>query len=69
MFVCLFVRQGQRSIFLSVGVGMSGRPIIGPGTTPFDCNKAPFLNIKIHPILDRIGYLLYDVIHGQKEGG
>ena len=23
----------------------------------------PFLNIKMHPILDKTGYLLYEVIH------
>ena len=29
--------------------------------TSLDCKKTPLLNIKIHPIIDRIGYLFYDI--------
>ena len=32
-----------------------------------DCKKTP-LNIKIHPILERIGFLLYHIIIGKKVG-
>ena len=34
-----------------------------------DCKKTPSLNVKINPILDRIGYLLYDIIHEPKYRG
>ena len=38
-------------------------------TTPLDCNKATFLNIKMHSILDRKGSLLYAIYTGKNVGG
>ena len=37
--------------------------------TPLDCKKTSVLSITVHLTLDRIGYLLYDVINYQKSGG
>ena len=56
-------------IFLMRGLGTGGRRIVGAAvgvragapqnfiTAPLDCMKTPFLNIKLHLIVDRIGFL------------
>ena len=46
-----------------VAVGAKGKPLTNLINTPLDCKKTPISNIKMHLILDRIGYLLFDVIH------
>ena len=38
-------------------------------STLLDCKKISFLNVKMHLILNRIPYLLYDITHKQKVGG
>ena len=38
-------------------------------TTPIDSKKATFFDIKMHPILDGIGYVLHDIIHWQRSRG
>ena len=42
---------------------MDVRPLKNLLNTLLDREKVPFMNIKLHPILDTIGYLSYDVIH------
>ena len=36
--------------------------------TTLDCKITFFLNIKMHLILDRMSYLLYDIIHQHVSG-
>ena len=38
-------------------------------STPLDCKKAHSLSVRIHPFIDRIGYLLHGIIHLQKSWG
>ena len=58
--------SGNRPLCVAVG---------GHGRSPFELLQVrpklarnPFLSIKIH-LLDRIDYLLYDIIHVKKSGG
>ena len=37
-------------------------------STPIGCKKNPFLGIEVHLTLDRIGFLMHDIIHKQKLG-
>ena len=70
--------QGCRSVSLTEALGISDKLQLGVvvglrcgalyefASTPLDCKKTPFLCIKVHPILDRIGCLFYDIAHLQK---
>ena len=49
-------------------MGAAVEPIKISINTPLDCKKTLFSNIKIHSILDAIGYVLYHIIHLQKFG-
>ena len=72
------VLQGRRSVFLSEGTGNDWQAPIGRGSGvqgiplkvckyAFRLRDKPLLSIKVHLILDRIGYLFYDIY--QKVGG
>ena len=57
------------------GLGTNGKLLMGAEVeiraepfeifinAPLNCKKTPLLDIKMHPIFDRIGFLLYDIIH------
>ena len=49
-------------LLLGVAVGSIAEPLKVFTSTPLDCKKTPFLSIKVHITLDRIGYLIYDTI-------
>ena len=49
--------------YLGMEKGVRGETPYNFVTTPLDCKKTPFLNAKIHSILNIIGCLLYDAIH------
>ena len=50
-------------LLFGVQVGVRGAAPKIITSMPLDCKKAPFLSIKVYLFLDRIGYLLYDIIH------
>ena len=69
MTECIFERECWRRAASSYWQWGSGvKPFTIFTRTLSDFTKAPFLSIKVHFILDWIGYLLYDIIQQQKSG-
>ena len=73
--------QGRWNIYFERGLETSARSLqgteIGLGveplksfvTNPLNCKRATYWTIKIHSILDRIGYLSNGIIQWQGNGG
>ena len=58
------------TLLLGVAVEVRGGAPYNFINTPLDCKKSPReKNVRVHLILERKGYLLYDITNKDKSGG